>query len=272
MALHGYIGNLDVLILSTIRSFLRPWLVLNAYWLAHLRKKQPIESHHVRALIRSYGHPRTCLPYLQMVSLVALGFCAFLRWSELPDLRACDLKFCATPLSVFLDRRKNDQFRQGSVVKVALLPSSSCPVKLQSYSLSEESINRLSHYFVSARNWVPGTSCDKLLCHILGHENSFGKRFPNLVQTRTNLVYIAFVQVVLPKQHAAEFLGEYGVDMVVGAVSKPQMVMSMNLWKIPLWYLEIWLFNFHDVICPINIAQVVLYAAVWRDLHLPNYF
>lgn len=94
------------------------------------RKKQPIESHHVRALIRSYGHPRASLPNLQMVSLVALGFCAFLRWSELRDLRACDLRFCATHMSIFLDRRKNDQFRQGSVVRVARLPSSSCPVKL----------------------------------------------------------------------------------------------------------------------------------------------
>ena len=59
-------------------------------------KKQPINSHHVRALFRFYGHPRASLPNLQMVSLVALGFCAFLRWSELRDLRACDLKFCAT--------------------------------------------------------------------------------------------------------------------------------------------------------------------------------
>ena len=84
------------------------------------------------------------------------------------------------------------------------------------------------------------------------------------------MVYIAFVEVVLPKQHEAEFLGEYGVDMVVGAVSKPQMVMSMNLWKIPLWYLEIWLFNFQYVICLINIARVVLFVAVRRDLHWPN--
>ena len=37
-----------------------------------------------------------------------------------------------------------------------------------------------------------------------------------------------------------------------------------------LWYLEIWLFNFQFVICLINIARVVLYAAVYRDLHLPN--
>jgi len=50
------------------------------------KKKQPIESHHVRALIRSYGHPRASLLNLQMVSLASRGFCAFLRLSELRDL------------------------------------------------------------------------------------------------------------------------------------------------------------------------------------------
>ena len=117
------------------------------------RRKQPVESHHVRALIRSYGRPSASLPYLQMVSLVALGFCAFLRWLEL-------------------------------------------------------------------------------------------------------FIYLCLIYLCLN-------------DMVVGAVSKPQMVMLMNLWKIPLWYLEIWLFNSYDVICLINIARVLLYAAVWSFTFAP---
>lgn len=93
------------------------------------KKKRPIESHHISELIRSYGHSCASLPSLQMVSLITLGFCAFLHWSELCSLRACDLEFCASHLSVYLHRRKNNQFRQGSVAKVARLPSSSCPVK-----------------------------------------------------------------------------------------------------------------------------------------------
>lgn len=86
------------------------------------KKKQTIESDHVGALIRSYGHAWASLPSLQMVSLVALGFRAFLRWSSCVTY--------ATHMSVFVDRRKNAQFRQRSVVKVARLPFSSCPVKL----------------------------------------------------------------------------------------------------------------------------------------------
>ena len=49
------------------------------------KKKQPIEPHHVRAMISFYGHPCASLPSLQMASLIALGFCAFLCWSELRD-------------------------------------------------------------------------------------------------------------------------------------------------------------------------------------------
>ena len=99
------------------------------------KKKQTIESHHVRTLIQSHGHLRASLPDLQMVSLITLGFCAFLRWSELCALRACDLEFCSSHMSVVLHSRKNDQFRQGSVVKVARLASNSCPVTLLELSL-----------------------------------------------------------------------------------------------------------------------------------------
>lgn len=82
-------------------------------------KKEPIQSQHVRPLIRSYGHTRASLPNLQMVSLIALGFCAVLRWSELHNLRVGDLKFCESHVAVVLPGRKNDQFRQGFVIRVA---------------------------------------------------------------------------------------------------------------------------------------------------------
>ena len=233
------------------------------------RKKQPVESHQVRALIRSYGHPRASLPYLQMVSLVAVDFCAFLRWSELRDLRACDLKFCATHMSILLDRRKNDQFRRGAVVKVSRLPSSSFPVKLLESFLKRGEHQPSQSLFCLCQKLGTGYKLRQAPLSYSRAREQFRQMISELGLDSNELVYIAFVQVVLPKRHAAEFLGEYGVDMVVGAVSKLQMVMLMNRWEIPLWYLEIWLFNSYDVICLINIARVLLYAAVWRVLHLP---
>ena len=164
-----------------------------------MSKKQPIESHYVRAMIRSYGHHRASLPNLQMVSLIVVGFCASLRWSELRDLRPCDLKFCTTHLSVLLD----NQFRQGSVIKVACLTSSSCPVKLL-------------ELFLERREHQPSQS-SFCLCQKLGTRYKLPQAplsysrareqcrqmISKLVYIQTSLVYITVIQVVLPKQHAA---------------------------------------------------------------------
>lgn len=94
------------------------------------RKKQPIESHHVRALISFLWSP-SCF-FTKPTNGVA-GCTWFLCFPTLVRavwLTCLWLKVCATHMSIFLDRHKNDQFRQGSVVRVARLPSSSCPVKL----------------------------------------------------------------------------------------------------------------------------------------------
>ena len=67
------------------------------------------------------------------------------------------------------------------MVKVARLPSTSCPVKLLVICQAlRASTTDLSHYFVSARNWVPGTSCDKLRCHILGAREQFRQMISEL--------------------------------------------------------------------------------------------
>ena len=205
------------------------------------KKKQPIESHHVRALIRSYGHPRASLPNLQMVSLVALGFCAFLRWSELRDLRACDLKFCATHMSVFLDRRKNNQFRQGSVVKVARLPSNSCPVKLLELFLERGEHQPSQSLFCLCQKLGTGY---KLRQAPLSYSRAREQFRQMISELGLDSDEFGLLSLRSGGTSQAVLSGVSGVDMVDGTVSKPQMVMSMNLWKIPLWYVKTWLFNF----------------------------
>lgn len=216
------------------------------------KKKQPIESHHVRALIRSYGHPTSSLPNLQMVSLVALGFCAFLRWSELRDLRTCDLKFCATHMSVYLDRRKNDQFRQGSVVKVARLPSSSCPVKLLELFLKRGEHQPSQSLFCLCQKFGTGYKLRQAPV-------SYSRAHEQFCQMISELGLDEFGLHSLLSGGASQ-AARSGVPCRIWrrhggcVVSKPQVVMSMNLWKIPLSYLEIWLFSFQYVISLIDIA------------------
>ena len=54
----------------------------------------------------------------------------FLRWDDLKDLRRHNLHMTSGHMSITLTKRKNDQFREGSVVLVARTGSSTCHVSL----------------------------------------------------------------------------------------------------------------------------------------------
>lgn len=67
---------------------------------------------------------------LQIVCLIALGFTAFLCLDDLKALRRHDLHISSDHTSIMLAKRKNDQFREGSVILVAHIGSCTCPVSL----------------------------------------------------------------------------------------------------------------------------------------------
>ena len=58
----------------------------------------------------------TSLAELQIVTLINLGFVGLFIWDELSALNCSDLKFYTNYLVVFLEKRKDDQFREGSWV------------------------------------------------------------------------------------------------------------------------------------------------------------
>ena len=90
-----------------------------------INRKLPLKQEHVRALVIKYGNSN--LPDLQIVTLITLGFVGFFRWDDLSQLKFSDLFFYPDHLAVFLEKRKNDQFREGYTAASRSLP---CPVKL----------------------------------------------------------------------------------------------------------------------------------------------
>ena len=54
---------------------------------------------------------------------------AIFRFSELCSIRACDIKFFPTYVSIFLESSKTDQFRDGAWVAIARSNQDTCPVK-----------------------------------------------------------------------------------------------------------------------------------------------
>ena len=70
------------------------------------------------------------LSNLQTMCLVVLGFSGSLRWDDLSRLKRQDLEFERGYMRVFLEKRKNDQYREGSWILIARTSNPTCPIQL----------------------------------------------------------------------------------------------------------------------------------------------
>ena len=90
--------------------------------------KRPLEPEHIKTIIGKFGSGD--LSNLQTTCLVVLGFSGFLRWDDLSRLRRKDLEFEREYMRVFLERRKNDQYREGSWILIVRTSNPTCQVQL----------------------------------------------------------------------------------------------------------------------------------------------
>jgi len=67
---------------------------------------------------------------LQIATFIMVCFSGFLRYDCACQIFADEVRFYSSHMEIFLARRKNDQFRSGSVVCIARGKSLSCPVSL----------------------------------------------------------------------------------------------------------------------------------------------
>ena len=65
---------------------------------------------------------------VQVAVMFAMGFFGFLKWDDLSNLAVDDLLFVDSHFALFLLQRKNDQFREGSLVFIARSEAVPCPV------------------------------------------------------------------------------------------------------------------------------------------------
>ena len=91
-------------------------------------RKKALEVNQVKKVISRLGQGD--FGEVQVAALFALGFFGFLRWDDLSRLTVDNLQFADTDLAIFLTRRKNDQFRNGSWVFIARSDTSPCPVSV----------------------------------------------------------------------------------------------------------------------------------------------
>ena len=91
-------------------------------------RKKPLLHSHMKLLLARFSHGS--LPDLQTLVLITLGFFGLFRWDELSNLKVEDVVFHPNYMVLFVEKRKNDQFREGFWGFIARTFNAFCPVAL----------------------------------------------------------------------------------------------------------------------------------------------
>ena len=87
------------------------------------------------------------LPDLQTLVLITLGFFGLFRWDELSNLKVEDVISNPDHMAIFVEKRKNDQFREGFWDFIARTYNAFCPVALLKKFLIRGRQQDLSYIF-----------------------------------------------------------------------------------------------------------------------------
>ena len=98
--------------------------------MAHPRcKKEPITPDILRTIVGKFGDSDS-LKDARFCSMVLLAYAGFFRYSELSDLRVCDVSVFPSHARCFIQSSKTDQYREGAWVLVAATGNVTCPVSM----------------------------------------------------------------------------------------------------------------------------------------------
>ena len=178
-------------------------------------RKTPLTAAQVKELVLRFGGGNA--GELQIVCLIALGFTAFLRWDDLKDLKRCNLHMTSDYMSITLTKRKNDQFREGSVVLVARTGSSTCPVSLTERFLLVGQHKESDYLF-------------RKICHT---KRGFSFRPQQLTYSRATELFKKQLKVIGldPKQYGLHSLRSGGASSAAAAAIPDRLLMRQGGWR-----------------------------------------
>ena len=187
-------------------------------------RKEPLEAGHLRKLM-----DRTDMnDLLQLRNLVmfVLPFSGFLRFSELSLIRAKDIKFSEGFISIFIEKSKADQLREGQSVVIAESGSRLCPVALLKLYIDSSQLSSDSDEFIFRPISASGickrlVSVNKPVCYST-LESLSRNLFVALCRTLLNLVLTLQGQAALLRLRILASRTEISNVMVVGPQCLPR--------------------------------------------------
>ena len=96
------------------------------------RPVQPQDHLSVDTVLRIVGH-YTCsssLAVIRFLFILLVGFTGFFCMDEISNLSVKDVSICSEYMSVFIPKRKNDQYREGHTSFLARSYKATCPVAI----------------------------------------------------------------------------------------------------------------------------------------------
>ena len=95
-------------------------------------KKSPVTVQQLYDLYKKFGGETMNLANLRTMLICLLSFMGCLRFSEVINLRRCDIIVNNQFLSIFIEKSKTDVYREGSWIYITRLDSALCPIRLVS--------------------------------------------------------------------------------------------------------------------------------------------
>lgn len=94
-----------------------------------VRPKEPLSVSLVQQIVDHYT-ASTSLAVIRFLFVLLVGFAGFFRMDELRKLVLKDIVFHADYMSVYIPKRKNDQFREGHTSIISSSGKATCPVAI----------------------------------------------------------------------------------------------------------------------------------------------
>ena len=123
------------------------------------RPVQPKEPLSVDTVCRIADHYISCssLAVIRFLFILLVGFAGFFRMDEIRNLSVKDISICSEYMSVFIPKRKNDQYREGHTSLLTRSHKATCPVSiterlLKFLPLSSESSSPLVRRIVKSKS------------------------------------------------------------------------------------------------------------------------
>lgn len=180
------------------------------------QRMEPLARHEVATAVEKLTESGDCLQ-LRTAVFIAVGFAGFLRWDDLECINVGDLSFHEDHMEIRLHKRKNDQFREGSVVLVCRQEGSTCPVEL-------------CELLIASAGLLPE---DRLLSNLVRTKAGWRKRQGALKYARAMELLRQTLQLIglCPKKYVFHSLRSGGVTTAAAAKVPERLLKRHGGWK-----------------------------------------